>query len=147
MRSRRILIALVMAIAVIAAACTSSSDTAAPETTTSTFDFPELEFGRGAVPASVPASWPTPDGAVIGATMIDGTRRLTEIIMTYPAVVTDVSDYYTTNLPVLGYDVTGVSGSDGTATIEFTGNGVTGTIMLAAGGTGLTAGTIQMVHE
>ena len=147
MGTRRILIALVVMIAVVSAACTSSNDTTAPETTTTSFEFPELEFGRGVLPASVPASWPTPDQAVIGATMMDGGRRLTEIVVTYPANVSDVAAYYTTNLPVLGYEITSTSGSDGTMTIEFSGSGVSGTIMLTTGGTGLSAGTIRMVHE
>jgi hypothetical protein len=147
MRTRRVLFALVVVIGVVAAACTSSSDSAAPETTTTTFGFPELEFGRGVLPASLPALWPSPDQSVIGATMIDGTRRLTEIVVTYPATVADVASYYTTNLPALGFEVTDAFGSDGEFTIEFSGNGVTGTIVLTTGGTGLTAGTIQMVHQ
>lgn len=147
MRTRRAMIALVVAIAVVAAACTSNGDSAAPETTTTVLELPELEFSRGVVPASVPASWPTPEQAVVGATMIDGTRRLTEMILTYPASVADVSSYYTTNLPVLGYQLSSVSGSDGTVDIEFAGNGVSGTIVLTTGGTTLSAGTIRMVHE
>jgi hypothetical protein len=147
MRTRRILIALVVTIAVVSAACTSSSDSDVPETTTTSFEFPDLEFGRGILPASVPASWPTPDQAVIGATMLDGTRRVTEIVLTYPANASDVGAYYTTNLPVLGYEVTNASGSDGAVTIEFSGNGVSGVIVLTTGGTGLSAGTIRMVHE
>jgi hypothetical protein len=146
MRTRRVLIALVVAIAVISAACTSNGDSAAQETTTTVFEFPELEFGRGVVPASVPVSWPTPEQAVIGATMLDGTRKLTEMVLTYPAAVADVSSYYTTNLPALGYEITSASGSDGAVTIEFSGNGVSGTIVLTTGGTGLSAGTIRMVH-
>lgn len=147
MRTRRILIALVAVIAVVSAACTSSDDTVAPETTTTSFEFPELEFGRGILPASVPASWPTPEQSVIGTTMMDGTRRLTEIVITYPANVTDVADYYTTNLPVLGFEVTSVSGGDAAVTVGFDGNGVSGTVVLTTGGTGLSAGTIRMVHE
>lgn len=147
MRTRRVLIALVVVIAIVSAACSSNGDSAAPETTTTSFDFPELEFGRGVVPASVPDSWPTPDQSVIGATMMDGSRRLTEMVITYPAQTSDVAAYYTTNLPVLGYEVTDASGNDGAVTIEFEGNGVSGTIMLTTGGTGLTAGTITMIHE
>jgi hypothetical protein len=147
MRTSRILIALVLAIAVVSAACTSSSDTAAPETTTTSFEFPDLEVSRGVLPASVPSSWPTPEQSVIGATMMDGTRRLTEIVMTYPASVSDVAAYYTTNLPVLGYEVTSVSGNDGKVTITFADDGVSGTIVLTTGGTSLSAGTIRMVHE
>ena len=100
-------------IAVVAGACTSNSDSTAPETTTTTFDFPELEFGRGVLPGSVPALWSNPDQSVIGATMMDGTRRLTEIVITYPATVSDVASYYMTNLPVFGYEVTDASGTDG----------------------------------
>jgi hypothetical protein len=147
MKIRQTLIALVVVIAVVAAACTSASDSTAPETTTTTFDFPELEFGRGVLPGSMPALWPSPDQSVIGTTMMDGSRRLTEVIVTYPATVADVASYYTTNLPVLGFEVTDASGSDGEFAIEFSGNGVTGTIVLTTGGTGLTAGTIQMVHQ
>jgi hypothetical protein len=146
MKIRQTLIALVVVIAVVAAACTSESDSTAPETTT-TFDFPELEFGRGVLPGSMAALWPSPDQSVIGATMMDGSRRLTEVVVTYPATVADVASYYTTNLPVLGFEVTDASGSDGEFAIEFSGNGVTGTIVLTTGGTGLTAGTIQMVHQ
>lgn len=147
MKTRRILIALVAVIAVVSAACTSSDDTVPPETTTMSFEFPDLEFGRGTIPASVPASWPTPEQSVIGATMMDGTRRLTEIVITYPANVSDVAAYYTTNLPVLGYEVTDPSGNDGAVTLDFDGNGVSGTIVLTTGGTGLSTGTIRMVHE
>ena len=147
MRARRILIALVAVITVVSAACTSSDETAAPESTTTSFEFPDLEFARGTLPASVPASWPTPEQSVIGATMMDGTRRLTEIVITYPANVSDVAAYYTTNLPVLGYEVTDASGNDGAVTLDFDGNGVSGTIVLTTGGTGLSAGTIRMVHE
>lgn len=147
MRTRWILIALVVVVTVISAACTSNDDVGAPETSTTVFAFPELEFGRGVVPASVPASWPTPEQAVVGATMMDGTRRLTEMVLTYPSNVSDVAAYYTTNLPVLGFEVTDASGSDGAATIEFSGNGISGTIKLTTGGTGLSAGTIRMTHE
>ena len=146
MKSRRVLIAVVVAIAVIGAACTSSSEPAAPETTTTSFDFPELEFGRGVLPASVPSPWPMPDQAVIGATMIDGTRKLTEVVVTYPAEVSDVAAYYATNLETLGYDVTNGSGTDGAFSMDFSGFGVTGTITLVTSGTGLTAGTIQFFH-
>ena len=147
MGTRRILITLVVVIAVVSAACTSSDDSSASGSSTTAFDFPELEFGREILPASVPASWPHPEQSVIGATMIDGNRRLTEIVVTYPSEVSDVASYYTTNLPVLGFDVTSASGTDAAFTIEFSGHGVKGTIALQTGGTGLTAGTIQMVHE
>jgi len=146
MKTRRMLIAVVIAIAVIGAACSSSSKPAAPETTTTSFEFPELEFGRGVLPASVPSPWPMPDQAVIGATMIDGNRKLTEVVVTYPAEVSDVAAYYATNLPTLGYEVSNASGTDGAFEMDFSGYGVTGTISLTVGGTGLTAGTIQFFH-
>lgn len=146
MRIRRMLIALLVMVAIVSASCTSSGDTTAPETTTTT-EFPDLEFGRGVLPASVPGLWPMPEQSVIGTTMIDGTRRLTEIVVTYPADVPDVAAYYTTNLPVLGFEVTSTSESGATVTIDFAGNGVNGTIVLTTGGIDLTAGTIRMFHE
>ena len=143
MRTRRILAAVVVAVALVGAACSSSS---APETTTTTFDFPALEFGRGELPPSMPKPWPLPGEAVIGATMMDGSRMLTEVVITFPADVPAVAQYYQTNLDTLGYEITSASGSDGDFEIEFEGNGVTGTIGLEAKGTGLTAGTIQIFH-
>jgi hypothetical protein len=147
MRIRRMLIALLVVVAIVSTACTSSGDTTAPETTTTSFEFPDLEFGGGVLPGSVPELWPMPEQSVIGTTMIDGTRRLTEIVVTYPADVSDVAAYYTTNLPVLGFEVTSTSESGATVTIDFAGNGVNGTIVLASGGIDLTAGTIRMFHE
>ncbi len=149
MGSRRLLIALVVVVAVVAAACTGTTSDDLTTTTggsTTTFELPELEFGRGVMPASVPLSWPMPDRSVIGATMIDGTRGLTEVVATYPADVSAVVDYYTQNLPVLGYEVTNSEGSDAEWRLEFSGEGLSGEVILEVGGSGVTTGTLRFIR-
>ena len=56
-------------------------------------------FGRGSVPDTVPQSFPIPDEAVVGATLVDTNRGLTEMILTLPATVDAVVTYYEENLP------------------------------------------------
>jgi len=149
MKRRLLLATLLVAIAVVAAACTSATGNESTGTSvgsTTTIELPDLEFGRGIMPASVPASWPMPVRSTIGSTMIDGTRGLTEVVATYPANVSAVVDYYTQNLPILGYDMTASSGTDSEWRIEFAGEGVTGSIVLLIGGSGITAGTMRFVR-
>ncbi len=146
MRTRRILVALVAVIALVAAACSSSTPASvsqmADETTT-TIELPDLEFGRGVMPVSVPEAWPMPEQAVIGSTMIDGVNGRTEVVATFPATVDEVVAYYTTNLPVVGFTIIKSEGSDGAWVIEFTGQGVTGTATLQIIGSGVSAGTFE----
>ncbi len=150
MKHRRLLATLLVAITIAAAACTSTAGSDSTVTdagsTTTTIELPDLEFGRGIMPASVPASWPMPVRSTIGSTMIDGTRGLTEVVATFPANVSAVVDYYTQNLPILGYEVTASGGTDGGWRIEFAGEGVTGELLLSVGGSGITAGTMRFVR-
>ena len=140
------LIAIIAVVALVAAACSGSasgdSTDDAAETTT-TVELPDLEFGRGVMPVSVPEAWPMPDQAVIGATMIDGVNGRTEVVATFPATVVETVAYYTTNLPIVGFEVTTSEGTDGQWSLEFTGQGVTGGATFKAVGSGVTAGTLE----
>lgn len=149
MRTRNILISIVAAVAVFGAACTGT----ATETTTTTVpsvtipsEIPDLEFSSGTVPFTISADFPLPSSAVVGTTMIDGVNGRSEMNVNFPAPVADVVQYYETNLPVLGFEVTKSKGSESQWDITHTKDGVTGTIHLVFGGTGLTAGTFSFNH-
>jgi len=150
MRTRKTLIAIVAVVAVLGAACTSK--TADPTTTTlvttTTFstEIPDLEFGSGSVPFTVPVEFPLPDSAVVGTTMIDGVNGRSEMNVNFPAAVAEVVTYYETNLPALGFEVTDSKGTESDWDITYTKDGVTGTIHLAFGGSSVTTGTLSFEH-
>ncbi|GMQ97728.1 MAG: hypothetical protein BMS9Abin17_0228 [Acidimicrobiia bacterium] len=149
MVTRRFLIAIIAVIAVVGAACTSGATEQAPVTSTSSttsFVLPELEFGRGSMPPSIPASFPTPEQAVVGATMMAGTRNVTEVVLTFPADLAAVVAYYTNNLPVVGYEVGDSSGTAGTWSLTFSGEGLSGEIRFETVASSLTTGTLLFTH-
>ncbi len=151
MRTRRILIALIAVVALVAAACSSStpesSSQSAADTPTTTIELPDLEFGRGVMPISVPKAWPMPEEAVIGSTMIDGVNGRTEVVATFPASVQEAAAYYVTNLPITGFDILRSEGTDGEWVIEFSGQGVTGKVSFKIVGSGASAVTFEFNAE
>ena len=150
MRTRKTLIAIVAVVAVLGAACTSetadSTTTTVAPTTTAATEIPDLEFGDGSVPFTVPIEFPLPDSAVVGTTMIDGVNGRSEMNVNFPAAVTEVVTYYETNLPALGFEVIDSKGTDSEWDITHTKNGVEGTIHLAFGGSSVTTGTLSFDH-
>ena len=133
---------LALAIALTATACGESSD----ETTTTIADSSGVVFGRGSVPDTVPDSFPIPDQARVGATLVDANRGLTEMILTFPANVDAVVDYYEENLPPRGYEITLSEGSDAEWLMEFNGEGVDGVLRVKTGGSGIAAATVQLTE-
>jgi hypothetical protein len=123
----------------------TETTTTRPETTTTvdTSDQPVV-FGRGSMPDTVPEDFPLPDQAVIGSTLIDRTRGVTEVVVTFPTGVTAVSDFYATNLEALGYTVNSSSGSDAEWVITFSKDALTGEARIMPGGNGLSSGTIVL---
>jgi len=149
MTTRRILIAVITVIAVFGAACTSGATepTSVPSTSSTTsFVLPELEFGRGSMPPSIPESFPTPEQAVVGATMMAGARNVTEVVLTYPADLAAVVAYYTNNLPVVGYEVGDSSGTGSTWSLTFSGEDLSGEIRFETIASSLTTGTLLFTH-
>jgi hypothetical protein len=132
----------VLAVALIANGCTGSSDT----TTTTIADRARVEFGRGSIPDTVPDSFPVPDQARVGATLVDSNRNRTEMVLTLPANVEAVVDYYEENLPPRGYDISLSKGTDTDWLIEFTGEGFDGVIRVKTGGSGLAAATVELTE-
>ena len=147
---------LVLALALVGAACSDSDGDAVPadDGTTSTTAAPspdqnadeQVVFGQGEAPATVPDDFPIPEQAVIGSTMIDRNRDLTEMITTYPAEVPAVVQFFEQNLPALGYTIDSSSGTDANWEIAFSSETHTGEIVLAVGGNGLSNGTIRIIQ-
>jgi len=141
-RSRQIAIVLVaVSVGYIAAGCGQS--TAETSTTTES----DVVFGRESVPESVPDSFPIPDEAVIGATLVDTSRGLTEMILTFPAGTSSVVQYYEENLPPRGYEITKSEGSETEWRIDFTDENVDGVIRVQTGGIGVAAATAQFTER
>lgn len=145
------LIVLIAALALVLGACTDSSDPADETTTTTVTESADgsdeqLVFGSGEMPPTVPEDFPFPDQAVIGTTMIDRTRDLTEVIATYPANVVEVVDFFETNLPGAGYVIVTSDGTDGSWEMTFEKDDLTGSLVLDTGGSGLSQGTIRLTR-
>ena len=145
------LLTLLVALGVVLAACTgdSAETTTTSEATTTTVDATAdqaLVLGRGEMPSTVPDDFPVPNQAVIGATLIDRTRGLTEVIVTYPAQVEEVAAYYATNLDVLGYTVIASTGNDAEYLVEWERDDMTGEVFVEIGGNGLSQGVLRFVQ-
>lgn len=133
-------------VALVASGCSSSSgDTAT--TTEADANASAVVFGRGTVPETVPDSFPIPDEAVIGTTMVDTNRSLTEMVIAFPTSVGAVVTYYEDNLPLSGYEITSSDGTDGEWAMEFNGEGVDGEIRMRVGGSGVSAATVRLTRS
>lgn len=104
-------------------------------------------FGRGSVPGTVPESFPIPDEAVVGATLVDADRGLTELILTFPAGTAAVVDYYEENLPLRGYQITDSRGTETAWRLDFSDDVVDGVVSVQTGGSGVAAAAVQFTER
>lgn len=145
----------VAALAIVATACsgttvstvvepsvTSSTTTAAPTTTVDPDQ--AVVFGSGSIPETMPGEFPFPQEAVIGSTLIDRNRNVTEVVFRVPAGVEALAQFFNVNLPNRGYTV---NSSDGTETmwdLAFSGNGSSGTIAITFGSQDVSQAVVQV---
>ncbi|MEA3511466.1 MAG: hypothetical protein U9R51_08535 [Actinomycetota bacterium] len=143
------LLVVITTLVVVALVTPGCSDSSGESTTTadSGASASIVVFGRGTVPEVVPDSFPIPDEAVIGATMVDPNRGLTEMIITLPASVDSVVTYYEGNLPLSGYEFTSSEGTGGEWLMEFNGEGADGEIRIKAGGSGVSTATVRLTRS
>jgi hypothetical protein len=127
----------VLLIAFAAAACGGGS----ADTTSSSVS--DVMFSRGSVPETVPESFPIPEEAVVGATLVDPDRNVTEMILTFPADTAAVVDYYEQNLPPLGFTILSSDGSETVWRIVFSDSDADGEMGVQAAGSGIAAATVQ----
>ncbi|MEN8234986.1 MAG: hypothetical protein ABFR89_08720 [Actinomycetota bacterium] len=132
------IIALVLVVGLLAVGCGDSS----PDTSTSGDS--GVVFGKGSVPETVPDSFPIPDEAVVGTTLVDSNRGVTEMVLTFPAALSAVVKYYDDNLPPRGYEISTSEGAETRWSIEFAGEGVTGVIAVNVEGNGLSSATVKL---
>lgn len=136
LRSPLVPVAWLVAAVFVLGACTTS------ESTTTTLS---VVFGEGTIPSVFPDVFPVPEEAVVGATMVDSSRSVVELVFTVPAPVTSTVAYFETNLPANGFTISASRGDAAQWHAEFAGDGVVaGAITLGSGGPGITLGTIQI---
>jgi hypothetical protein len=148
--TRKAVVALAVATVLVVSACSGSdteSTTSVPTPTTEApqRDLPDLEFGSGVMPFTVPSNFPVPVQSKIATTMIDGSRELTEVVFNIGGHIVDVKAFYTTNLPRLGYEITDVADGTNRSTLSFIGNGIDGELRLTVVGETVTTGTLVFV--
>ena len=131
----------VLVSAIVAAACGGGS----VETTSSPGS--DVMFSRGAVPETVPESFPIPDEAVVGATLVDPARGVTEMVLTFPADTAAVVDYYEQNLPPRGFTILSSDGSETAWQIDFSDSVADGAMGVQAAGSGISAATVQFTDR
>lgn len=143
--SRRSIASALLA-AVVLAACGGTTDTTttSPSTTGTTMEENGVVFGEGSLPATLPADFPIPAQAVVGATMEDTVRNRTEVILTMAAAPADVVDFYQQNLPATGYDITGSDLESTDKVIAFANEGVDGEVVIRGNGPNITSASISM---
>ena len=97
-------------------------------------------WGATAATAAAPL---LPEEAVVGATLVDPARNVTEMILTFPADTAAVVDYYEQNLPPRGYTILSSDGSETVWRIVFTDSDADGEMGVQAAGSGIAAATVQ----
>ncbi len=80
--------------------------------------------------------------------MIDGGNGRSEMNVNFPASVAGVVEYYETNLPALGFEVSDSRGSETEWDISYAKDGVAGKIHLVQGGAAeVTSGAFSFDHS
>jgi len=102
-------------------------------------------FGSGSLPETMPADLPIPVEAVIGSTLIDRNRSLTEVILRVPASVVALGAFFDANLPGRGYTVGSSAGDDDRWDIEFSNDDLTGTIAIIFGDEDVSQAVITVI--
>lgn len=150
-----------IAIALLAAACSDSTPVETvilPSTTTvetpsttgpAVTSDPDqsIVLGSGTVPETLPAEFPLPAEAVIGSTLIDRNRDLTEVVMRVPAGVDAVAAFFATNLVNRGYTVDSSAGDSARWEIALSGRGLSGTVVVTLGSQDVSQAVVRVTAD
>jgi hypothetical protein len=142
------LVILIASLSLLAAACSDSTTitTGTEATSTVTADpAGSIVFGSGSIPETMPAGFPIPEAAVIGSTLIDRDRGLTEMVMRASADVTALTAFFETNLPVRGFTVDSSREEGDGRKIEFSGDDGSGTVDVTAAGQGVSQALVTFI--
>lgn len=146
------------ALAIVAAACsgntvttvvepsiTSSTTTSGPTTTADPDQ--AVVFGSGAIPETMPSEFPFPEQAVIGSTLIDRNRNVTEVVFRVPAGVESLAAFFEANLPNRNYTIDSSAGAETMWDIAFSGNGGSGTIAILFGSQDVSEAVVRVTAD
>ncbi len=93
---------------------------------------PQVSFGEGSIPESVPEDFPVPPGAVVGSTLVDRVNTRTEFEVRLRQEIADLAQYYTVNLVNAGFVIEDSSQVSGQWTLEFRRDGLTGSVRMTS---------------
>ena len=131
---------LMISLALLSAGCSSSTTintgTEAPARTT-VDPAASVVFGSGSVPETIPTGFPIPEGAVIGSTLIDRNRELTEMMVRVSADIEALTSFYDTNLPGRGFTVDSSAKEGAGWKLEFSSPAGAGAVEITNEGQGL----------
>ncbi len=141
---------LIVSFALLGAACSRATtiNTGSDSTPATTSDpTATIVFGSGSVPDTMPAEFPIPDDAVIGSTLIDRNRSLTEMIVRISGEVEALTAFYDTNLPGRGFTVDSSGEAGAGWRLEFSGATGAGTIDFTAAGRGVSQAIVTFTAD
>ena len=119
--------AAAIALALLGAACSDGSTTSTSGATA--IDSPdEVVFDSGELPATIPDNFPLPAGSAVGSTMVVTDTGFTEVIVRVSAELGITVEFFEQNLEQNGFVVDSSSGDESKWVIEFSLDGVKGTI-------------------
>lgn len=147
-KSRRFAVAAIaLVLSVVLAACSDGEATETTQTIPPADELPELEFGRGELPITVPANWPMPEQHAIAGTMINGAETLTEVVYTAQGNLDEILEFYESELPAADYEFTTSTTEHSRYYVDFSGNGIEGQLVLAPASGTITGATLQFVYS
>ncbi len=107
-------------------------------------DGPNVRLGEGEIPAAIPDDFPLPEGAVIGATVVDRDRGRTEMTVQAPMEPAGLARFYGIELVNLGYVIDASSGDDEQWRIEFRRGLLEGSIDMQAVEAGVSEAVVEV---
>ena len=96
------------------------------------------------IPETMPEEFPFPQEAVIGSTLIDRNRNLTEVIFRVPAGVPALVAFYEANLPNRNFIVDSSAGGETEWDIAFSSEVGTGTIAITFGSQDVSEAVVRL---
>ncbi|MDX1691899.1 MAG: hypothetical protein R3290_12850 [Acidimicrobiia bacterium] len=103
-----------------------------------------VEFGEGEIPRTMPDSIPVPDGAIIGATLIDRVNNRTEMTVRTRFEFEDLVRFYAFELVSRGFLLDETAGDAQRWVIDFSDGDLRGQVVIAPGGTGTSQAVVTV---
>jgi len=144
----RSVVAATAVLTVIAAGCNGTTNTTTSTTTSTTTTVPvssseDVVFGEGELPATIPAEFPLPAGAVVGTTMVITKTGFTEVIIRAGSEQGVMAEFFNQSLDEAGFSID-LSEANGNAwLIEFSQGDARGTIDVSTPAVGISQAVIR----